>query len=364
MIFKLIITARLESNQLVSPSGMLFVLYVIQGALNLSYSLVCELRDHTGRVLATTELRRTWGGDKPSRRTKKDANGRLGQRANILSTPHVDKNLPPSSHGHPPSLRSDKPRSHARPIEVEASSPAPATPYPLDILSSPRVGPESKIHVGAPASETRARAGRPAVPPPICPPEVTVLEEADTLAQSDADAVVEVPILVKPPVAIGSASPQSRRSPAPSPESQGRSVSRSALGPRIIAPPLSESFIETVPPRSDFFGVWREEGRAGDEVRLVGAGFNRETEYFAKFGAVRPIQAFYQASNTLTCIVPCSDTIGIVAVSIVSRHGSTVLCEQQQKFQYLSDKRFTVSVQNTASLVRVFADSSFPDCDA
>lgn len=364
MIFTLITTARLESNQLVSPSGMLFVLYVIRGALNMSYSLVCELRDHTGRVLATTELRRIWGGDKPSRRTKKDANGRLGQRVNILSTPHIDNNIPPSSHGHPPSLRSDKPRSHVRPIEVEASSPAPATPYLLDILSSPRVGPESRSHVGAPASGTRTRAGRPAVPPPICPPEVTVLEEADALAQSDADAIVEVPIPVKPPVAIGSASPQSRRSPAPSPESQGHSVSRSALGPRIIAPPLSESFIETVPPRPDFFGVWREEGRAGDEVRLVGAGFNRETEYFAKFGAVRPIQAFYQASNTLTCIVPCSDATGIVAVSIVSRHGSTVLCEQQQKFQYLSDKRFTVSVQTLPAQFDYLLTLLFPDYDA
>jgi hypothetical protein len=149
-----------------------------------------------------------------------------------------------------------------------------------------------------------------------------VLEEADTPAPSED--IVELPAPAKPPVAIyvGSTSPQSRRSPAPSPESPGRSVSRSALGPNHRASALGFGHRDSTT-SADFFGVWREEGRAGDEVRLIGAGFNRETEYFAKFGAVRPIQAFYQASNILTCIVPWSDTIGIVAVSIVSQDGST-----------------------------------------
>lgn len=316
--------------------------------------------------MATTTLHRTWGGDKPSRRTKKDANGRLGHRVNAsgeLTIPDIDNHVLPSSHAHPPSLRSDRPRSHVPPIKVEASSPAPATPSHIDLITSHRVEPESKNRVGAPTSGIRTKAGRPAVQPPIYFHEVTVLEEVDTPAQSDD--IVEIPIPAKPPVAIhgGSTSPQSRRSPAPSPESQGRPVSRSALGPRIIAPPLSESVIETVSPRPDFFGVWREEGRAGDEVRLVGAGFNRETEYFAQFGALPPIQAFYQASNTLTCIAPWSDTLGIVAVSIVSRNGNIVLCEQQQKFQYLSDKRLAASVQDIAGPEHSLT-LLFPDCNA
>ena len=197
----------------------------------------------------------------------------------------------------------------------------------------------------APVSGPAITSALPAVPPSTRSPDITVLEDSYTPALSDD--IVEVPAPAKPPVAIyvGSSSPQSRRSPAPSPESPGRSASRSALGPRIIVPPLSESIIETVPPRPDFLGVWREEGRAGDEVQLTGSGFNRETEYFAKFGAVRPIQVFYQASNILTCIVPWSDTIGTVAVSIVSRDGGMVLCEQQQRFRYLSAKRFDVLVQ-------------------
>lgn len=321
--------------------------------LNVPCRLVCELRNHTGHALATTTLRRTWGGDKRSRQSKKDVDRRSGYRASIsgeITTPHVDSHILPSSHAPLSSPRSDKRTpllspSHLLPIKVEASPPTHNTSPRVDLLSSPRV--ESRGHVkapaSAPASETRITSALPVVPPSVHSPEITVLE--DTPAPSDD--VVEVPVPPKPPVAIyvGSSSPQSRRSPAPSPDSPGRSLSRSVLGPRIIAPPLSESVIETVPPRPDFLGVWREEGRAGDEVQLTGAGFNRETEYFAKFGAVRPIQAFYQASNILICRVPLSETMGTVAVSIVSRDGSMVLCEQQQRFRYLSDKRFNASVR-------------------
>jgi hypothetical protein len=187
------------------------------------------------------------------------------------------------------------------------------------------------------------------VPPPVQAADITAVKETETPVPSED--IVEVPAPAKPPVAIyvGSTSPQSHRSTAPSPESLGRSVTRSALGPILIAPPLSDSVNETVP-RAEFFGVWKEEGRAGDEVRLIGAGFNRETEYFVKFGPVRPIQAFYQAPNILTCIVPWSDTLGVVAVSIVSRDGSTVLCEQQQRFQYLSEKKLAALVWIVAAL--------------
>ena len=194
----------------------------------------------------------------------------------------------------------------------------------------------------APVSGPGITSALPAAPPSIRSPDITVLEHSYTPALSDD--IVEVPAPAKPPVAIyiGSPSPQLR---SPSPESPGRSASRSVLGPRIMVPPLSESVIKTVPPRPDFLGVWREEGRAGDEVQLTGAGFNREAEYFAKFGAVHPIQAFYRASNILTCIVPRSDTVGTVAVSIVSRDGDMVLCEQQQRFRYLSAKKFDALVQ-------------------
>ena len=307
------------------------------------------LLDHTGRELASTTLRRTWGGDKPSRRSKKDAEVRLDHHASIseeFTTPHVDGHNLPSSHTHLSSPHSDRrtpllPPPDLPPIKIEAFSPTHNTSPRVDI-SPPRVEPRSRGRVKAPASGTRITYAPPAVPPSTRSPEVIVLEDANTPAPSDD--VVEVPV---PPVAIyvASSSPQSRRSPAPSPESHERSISRSVLGPRIIAPPLSESVIETVPPRPDFLGVWREEGRAGDEVQLTGAGFNRETEYFAKFGKVHSTQAFYQASNILICKVPWSDTTGTVAVSIVSRDGSMVLCEQQQRFRYLSDKRFDASVR-------------------
>ena len=324
-------------------------LHGILRALNIPCSLVCKLRDHTGRDLATTTLRRTWGGDKPSRRPKKEADGRVGHRASTsgeFTTPRVDKHILPNSRAHPPSPNSDKrtslqPHSHAPPIKAETTSPTHSAPPRVDLVSSPRVKAGCKNSV---EPSTGTTSGLPAAPPSIHSPEVTVLDESNTPAASED--IVEVPVPAQPPVAIyvGSTSPQSRRSPAPSPESPGHSMSRSVLGPRIIVPPLSESVIETVPPRPDFLGVWREEGRAGDEVRLIGAGFNRETEYFARFGALRPIQAFYQASNALTCIVPWSDTVGIIAVSIVSRDGSMVLCEQQQRFQYLSDKKLAASV--------------------
>jgi hypothetical protein len=305
--------------------------------------------------LANATLRRTWGGNKPSREHKKAASARSGHRASIsgeFTTPHADSHNLPDSHTHLSSPHSDKrtpllPPPDLPPIKVEASSPTQThnTSPRADLLPSPRVEPRPR---GRPALGRRIASALPVVPPvppPIRSPEVTVLEDSDTSGPSDD--VVEVPGPPKPPVAIyvGSSSPQSRRSPAPSPDSPGRSVSRSVLGPRIFAPPLSESVIETVPPRPDFLGVWREEGRAGDEVQLTGAGFNREAEYFAKFGAGRPIQAFYQASNILICRVPCSDTTGTVAVSIVSRDGSMALCEQQQRFRYLSDKRFDASVR-------------------
>ena len=264
-----------------------------------------------------------------------------------LINPRVDSHI---SHASLPSPRPDKrippqPRSHVPPIKVEDSSPAHTASSRADHPPS-RVKWGSKDRVEAPTSGTAITTGLPAVSPSNRSHEV---EESGSPAQSED--VVEVLVPTKPTVAIyvGSASPQSRRSPAPSPESPGHSVSRSGHGLRIIAPPLSETVIETIPPRADFFGVWREEGRVGDEVRLIGAGFNRETEYFAKFGAVCPIQAFYQASNILACIVPWSDTVGTVAVSIVSRDGGMVLCEQQQKFQYLSDKKLAASVQFIAS---------------
>lgn len=320
--------------------------------LNITCRLVCVLRDHLGRDLASTTLRRTWGGDKPSRRPKKDADVRVDHRASIsegITTPHVDGHNLPSSHAHLSSPHSDRrtpllPPPDLPPIKIEAFSPTHNTSPRVDV-SSPRVEPRSRGRVKAPVSGTRIPYAPPAVPPSTRSPEVIVLEDANTSEPSDD--VVEVPVPAKPPVAIyvASSSPQSRRSPAPSPEYHGRSISRSVLGPRIIAPPLSESVIETVPPRPDFLGVWREEGRAGDEVQLTGAGFNRETEYFAKFGKVRTTQAFYQASNILICKVPWSDTTGTVAVSIVSRDGSMVLCEQQQRFRYLSDKRFNASVR-------------------
>ncbi len=326
----------------------------ISRTLNTPCRLVCELRDHTGRALATTVLRRTWGGDKRSRQLKKDADRRPGHRASIsgeITTPQVDSHILPSSHAHLSSPGSDQrsplpPPSHLPPIKVEASSPTHNTPPRVDLLSSPRVERRSRGRVrAAPVSETRITSPLLAVPLLVPSPEVSVIEVVGTPAPSDD--VVEVPAPAKPPVAIyvGSASPPPRRAPAPSPESPGRTIPRCVLGPRIIAPPLSESVIEIVPPRPDFLGVWREEGRAGDEVQLTGAGFNRETEYFAQFGKVRPTQAFYKASNILICKVPFSETIGTVKVSIVSRDGSMILCEQQRWFRYLSDKRFNASVR-------------------
>jgi len=378
--------------------------------LNIPCRLVCELRDHTHYPLADATLRRTWGGNKRSRESKKDASGRSGHRASISgepTAPHADSHNLPGSHAHPSSPRSDKrtpllPPSNLPPIEIEASSPTP-THNPFSVksefhevsLQEMEEGRKLRAEMGASKSahsrhdghqtvsehgtlvgtkrsrEGTGRPGRPlkrsritgvsssgvepmsstsgtpvllAVPPSIRPPEVHVLEDFDTPAPDDD--VVEIPVPAKPPVVIsvGSSSPHSGRSPAPSPESPGRSPARSALGPRIIVPSLTESVME-MPARPDFLGVWREEGRIGDEVQLIGAGFNRETEYFAKFGAAPPIQVWYQASHILRCIVPCSGTTGTVAVSIVSRDGSTALCEQQQPFRYLSSTRFEASVR-------------------
>src|SRR5258708_1934217 len=135
MTLKRITTAMLESNHLASPSSMLFFLYGTPCMLNHPYRLVCELRDHTGRALATTTLLRTWGGDKPSRRAKKDTNRRSGHHVNPsgeLATPHTGNHALPISHAHLPSLSSEKPRSHVPPIKVEASSPAPVTPSRVD----------------------------------------------------------------------------------------------------------------------------------------------------------------------------------------------------------------------------------------
>ena len=68
----------------------------ISRTLNTPCRLFGELRDHTGRVLATTVLRRTWGGDKRSRQLKKDADRRSGHRASISgepATPQVDSHI-------------------------------------------------------------------------------------------------------------------------------------------------------------------------------------------------------------------------------------------------------------------------------
>ena len=320
----------------------------ISRTLNTPCRLVCELRDHSGRALATTVLRRTWGGDKRSRQLKKDTDRRSGHRPSISGepiTPQVDSHILPSSHAHLSSPGSDKrtpqlPPSHIPRTKVEASSPTLNTsPH----LSSPRVERRSRGRV----SETRITSPLTAAPPLIRSPEVAVIEVID--APSPSTDVMEVPAPAKPPVAIyvGSSSPQPRRAPAPSPESPGRTIPRCvlSLGPRITAPTPPESVIEIVRPRADFLGVWREEGRVGDEVQLTGVGFNREMEYFAQFGKVPPVQAFYQAPNILICTVPFSETMGIVAVSIVSRDGSMVLCEQQRWFRYLSDKRINASVR-------------------
>jgi hypothetical protein len=150
-------TAMFESNSLVSTSSMLVFFHAYLATLNIPCRLVCELRDHTGRALATTTLRRTWGGDKPSRRSKKDANGRSGHRVNtransplLTSTTisyqavmHILRHQT-NEHlsNHAPTYRQSRSRLLLRAI---------LSPH-VDLLSSPRVEPRSKSRVKAPAS--------------------------------------------------------------------------------------------------------------------------------------------------------------------------------------------------------------------
>ena len=317
----------------------------ISRTLSTPYRLFCELRDHTG-ALATVALRRTWGGDKRSRQLKKEADRRSGHPASISrepAAPQVDSHILPNSHAHLSSPGPDKrtpllPPSHLLPITVEASSPTHTTSPRVDLLSSPHVERRSRDRVKAvPVSATRITSPPPAVPPLIHSHEVVVIKAVD--APSPSPSVEEVPA-----PAAGSSSPQLRRFLAPSPESPGRTTLHCVYGPRINVLPPSESVIEIPGPQADFLKVWGEEGRVGDDVQLIGAGFNRETEYFAQFGKVPPTRAFFQTSNNLTCKVPYSETMGIVAVEIVSRDGSMVLCEQQQRFRYLSNEGFNASV--------------------
>ena len=86
----------------------------------------------------------------------------------------------------------------------------------------------------------------------------------------------------------------------------------------------------------------------GDEVALIGSGFSQAQDLLVQFGrGAKPVRAVFDTEHTLDCILPRSDSAGLVSVTLLLRQDrSEVQNENDVEFMYEDvDKELSVLSQ-------------------
>ena len=74
----------------------------------------------------------------------------------------------------------------------------------------------------------------------------------------------------------------------------------------------------------------------GDEIALIGSGFSRAQDLLVQFGcSTKPVRAVFDTEHTLDCVLPRSDSAGLVSVTLLHRQDrSEIQNENDVEFMY------------------------------